>query len=87
MKKRIVLIVIIWLAVIAIDSTCSRILFPVLSADFGVRQLEDSDEAWQEMQAFEWGKSKYRLVLFITGAGFTYLTMKPKKEKGIKCES
>lgn len=84
MKKTVVLIVLIFLVIGMIDGICTRILFPTMSAGFGVRQLEDSDEVWQEMQGFEWGKTKHRVLLYGAGVFLSYvivMTTEKKKRK------
>lgn len=55
MKKLIITIVILLVAIFTIRIT-ELLIFPVVSMELGVSQLEDSNEAFQEMQAFEWGR-------------------------------
>ena len=64
MKLKITLTVIVLLVVVFLNVVTDRLLFPVVSTDVGVAQLEDSDEAYQELRGFEWFKNTFPAVTY-----------------------
>ena len=62
MKRLIVTIVLMLLALVVVR-VAELAIFPVISMDIGVKQLEDSNEIFQELQAFEWSKTVFSIVV------------------------
>ena len=53
-------------------------VLPVVSMDYGVRQLEDSNEVFQERQLYEWAKPLFGFVILsVTGLSVLLIWWKP----------
>lgn len=80
MKRLILTVVIILLAMLAVD-VVTLLIFPVASMDVGVRQLEDSNVVFQEVQALEHFKNIFgQLMLIVAGLLCLIVWLKPIKK-------
>lgn len=80
MKRLIVTIVLMLLALVVVR-VAELAIFPVVSMDIGVRQLEDSNSIFQELQAFEWSKTVFTsVILSVTGLSVLLVWWKPIKK-------
>lgn len=79
--KRLIVTIVLMLLALVIVRVVELAVFPVVSMDIGVRQLEDSNTIFQELQAFEWSKMVFTsIVLSVTGLSVLLVWWKPIKK-------
>ena len=80
MKKKLVATIVILLMALVMVRVVSLIIFPVMSMDMGVEQLEDSNTVFQELQVFEWSKTVFNsIVMSVAGISIVLIWLKSIK--------
>lgn len=64
MKWKLIMTVLVVLLAMWAIHVVGLAVFPVMSMDQGVRQLEDSNEVFQEVQLFEWIKTVFSYLVY-----------------------
>lgn len=81
MKGKLIATVIIVLGVFCACTVMDLVVFPVVSMEYGVEQVEDSVQTFQEIQMFEYMKTVFRyFMMSVTGLLVLAIWWKPIKK-------
>lgn len=81
MKGKLIATIIIVLGVFFARRVMDLVIFPVVSMEYGVEQVEDSVQTFQEIQMFEYMKTIFRYVMVsVTGLFVLAIWWKPIKK-------
>lgn len=81
MKGKLIATIILVLGVFLACRVLDLAIFPVVSMEYGVEQVEDNVQTFQEIQTFEYMKTIYRYVLMsVTGLLVLTIWWKPIKK-------
>jgi len=78
MTGRIIATIVCLLMLFCVNTFATKVMFPIRAMDVGVRQLEDSNVPFAEVQTFEASRKLFSIVVFgIIGTMLVLMWYKP----------